>query len=185
MEENNEFLKFIYHEDLYIIDEPKAQNIKVEQPEEPERTSDEEPEKIKIEEVATPVVEELKPVICFGNNEKRILILTHDPTNDFLNQNDLDFLMKIIESGLRYSKNDFALVNTAKFAIDQILDEIEFTFLISFGIDELSIANNKPTYEVLDLDGKKNLFAENLGVISCDQNKKMQLWKALKAMFNI
>lgn len=182
MEENSEFLKFIYHEDLYIIDEPEAQKPQLEEPEE---KSIEEVEEIKDKEVSSPVVEEIKPVICFGNNEKRILILTHDPASDFLNQKDLDFLMKIIESGLRYSRNDFALVNTAKFPVDQIFDEIEFKFLISFGIEELSITNNKPLYEVLDLDGKKKLFAENLGMISSDQNKKMKLWKALKAMFNI
>ena len=118
MEENLELLKYIYHEDLYIIDEP-SESIPIE----PiiEKESNAEP----IESQPT-LVQETKPVTYFGNNEKGILILVNDPSSDFINQTDLEFLMKIIESGLRYSKNDFALVNVANYPTDQILDEISY-----------------------------------------------------------
>lgn len=180
MEENNELLKFIYHEDLYIIDEPsepenqKKENIVIEK------------KTVAIEhKIDIPVVEEPQAVSYFGKNEKGILIMVNDPGNDLLNQSDLDLLMKIVESGLRYSKNDFALINSSKYPMDQILDEIEHEYLIAFGIDDPALPNKSDLYKIQEKDGKKTLFSEALSVLSKDQTKKMQLWKALKTMFNI
>lgn len=180
MEENNKLLKFIYHEDLYIIDEPsepenqKKENVAIEK------------KAVAFEhDIEIPVIEEPQAVSYFGKNEKGIIILVNDPTNDLLNQSDLDLLMKIVEGGLRYSKNDFALINTSQYPVDQILAEIDHEYLIAFGIDDPALLNKSALYENQEIDGKKVLFSEALSVLSKDQSKKMQLWKALKTMFNI
>ena len=176
MEENLELLKYIYHEDLYIIDEP-SESIPIEPIIEKESNAD------TIESQPT-LVQESKPVTYFGNNEKGILILVNDPSSDFINQTDLEFLMKIIESGLRYSKNDFALVNVANYPTDQVLDEISYSYLLSFG-DNAYFKGDLSLYKIHEKDGKNELFADSLREISRDQAKKMQLWKTLKTMFNI
>lgn len=178
MEEGNDYLKFIYHEDLYIIDEPDAsQEVIKETIQEKEDQAD--------SEIPTPTIEEPKPIRYFGGNEKGILILVNDPSNDFLNQNDLDLLMKIVESGLRFSKNDFALVNVANNQLDQVLDEIEYNHLIAFGLEGSAVTADQSLYQTHNIDGNKALFSESLSVLAKDQSKKMQLWKALKSMFNI
>ena len=175
MEEYNAFLKFIFHEDLYIIDEPN-ESVDIEIPEKPVPNREKEPPSI---------IKESNPVTFFGHNEKEILILFHEPENRLPKQHDLDFLMKIIESGLKYSKNDFALVNTAEFPINQIFDEIPFNYVISFGVDSLHLDSSVSLYEIHDNQGKKELYVDTLGKINSDQSLKMQLWKALKTMFHI
>ena len=177
MEENKEFLKYIYHEDLYIVDEP-AESTSSQPVVEEEKDTDE-------SEIKSLVVEETKPITFFGANEKGILILVDDPTNVFLNQKDLDFLMKIIESGLRFSENDIALVNIAKYPAEQVLDEISYNFLLSFGSSILKGENDSPLYQVKENNGKKVLFADDLTEIAGDQAKKKLLWKAMKTMFDL
>ncbi|MCK5701969.1 MAG: hypothetical protein KAI29_12485 [Cyclobacteriaceae bacterium] len=173
MEENKDLLKYIYHEDLYIVDEPAA--------------SDDTQIVIEEEIASEPgenkpsIVQETKPVIFFGSNEKGILILVNDLDNDFLNQKEMDFLMTIIEGGLKLTKIDFALVNIAKYPYSQVLDELHYNYIVSF--DETQKSN--PRYQVIVKDNKKMLFAENLSAIEADREKKKLLWKALKAMFDL
>lgn len=175
MEENKELLKYIYHEDLYLIDEPT------------ELTDiphvNEEGIISEVKERERPLIQETLPITFFGNNEKKILILVNDPANVFLNKKELEFLMSIIESGLKLTKVDFALVNCHKNPTQQILDEIEYNYLISF--DENAISVQKSKYQVIETDRKKMLFAGKLSAIEADREKKKQLWKALKSMFNI
>lgn len=177
MEENKELLKYMYHEDLYIVDEP-APSTSI------QSVTGEEKENDQIEHNPS-IVEEVKPVTFFGGNEKGILILVDDPAQVFLNQKDLDFLMKIIESGLRFSEQDIALVNIAKYPTDQVLDEISYNFLLSFGNKNLREDNSSSLYELTENHGKKMLFANNLTDIAGDQEKKKLLWKSMKTMFNI
>ena len=175
MEENKELLKYIYHEDLYIINEPVNASVsretvssieeKITDPAEEELTS----------------VQEVKPITFFGNNEKGILILVNDPNNEFLNQKELEFLMTIIEAGLQLSKTDIALVNISQYPYEQVLDELPCNYIISF--DENEKSNTK--YQVMHKEGKKILYAENLTTIKADKKKKRSLWNVLISMFNI
>ncbi len=176
MEENNELLRYIYHDDLYMVKEPAA-SANVPAIQEEELISE-----VK-ESGSPPLAQEALPVTFYGNNEKKILILVNDPTNDFLNQKELEFLLSIIERGLKLSKVDFALVNGHKYPAQQILDEIEYLYLISFGEHDISAQKSK--YQVIDADHKKILFAEKLSAIEGDREKKKLLWEALKAMFHI
>lgn len=177
MEENIELLKYIYQEDLYIVDEPETSVQS-----KPEIVEKIEPAPI---EAPPPIVQEANAVTYFGSNEKGILILVNDPENEFLNQGDLDFLMKIIESGLRFTKHDFALVNTAKNPAFQAMDEIVYKYLLSFNVSISDTSGNEHFNLVKENDGKKILLTESLKDISTDTSKKTSLWKNLKIMFNI
>ena len=174
MEENISFLKYIYQDDLFIIDEIKESNANAAvKSDEPEQTTETTPSK----------VEESKPVTFFGRNANRLLILVNEPDNDYLNQRDFDFLMKIMESGLNYSKNDFSLVNLAKWPIKQVLEEIPYDYLLLFGEDKSIPTGSTTLYQISEKDGKKILLADALGSIEADVTKKKLLWSALKSMF--
>ena len=172
MEENYELLKYLFHEDLFIIDETvKPQN----------NTES----LIQTEADNLSIVQDAEPITFFGKNGKGILILIHEPENNLPKQADLDFLMKIVESGLKYSKNDFALVNTSKYLVNHVLSEIPHDYLIAFGEPKLYDNRARQLYELYDEEGKKKLFAEGLSVIASNESKKRKLWNALKTMFNL
>ncbi|MCG8310966.1 MAG: hypothetical protein MI975_26495 [Cytophagales bacterium] len=173
--EENRYLKYIYHEDLYLIDEPEIKST--EDLGKKAETIDREPKDVPAAEPP--------PVTYFGNNEKGLLILVCDPTNDLLRPSELDLLMKIVERGLRFSRNDFALVNAFRFPVEQICEEIEFQFLISFGAPLPPIYDNQTRYSCHTSGEKKYLLSEELSVLADDDSKKRLLWKALKSMFNI
>ena len=173
--EPNELLKYIFHEDLYIIKEPKF-NQKINEGIE-----------VEYDQSNATVVEEptTTPISYFGNNEKGILILIYDAANELLKQSDLDLLMNILEKGLGFSKNDFALVNTANCLPKQVLNEIRYNYLISFGADISEFFEIASHYTIQQSDEKFILTAEDLSVLNNDVSKKRKLWSALKSMFNI
>lgn len=181
MEKQNELLKYIYHEDLYLIDEPApADEQGIPEPSRPTSVAEEsaknEPES---------VVNEPEPITFLGNNEKGILFLVNDPSDDLLNQSDLDLLMKIVESGLKCSKSDIAIVNTAIFPVHQVLDEIAYTYLISFGVDLADFHGTCVHYEMKEDEKCTVLLSDELTLLQQDVNKKQKLWAALKSMFHI
>lgn len=181
MEAKSEFLKYIYNEELYIIDEPDKLRGHAD-------TASTESKEVVVENEtsnSSTLVEEPTPIPFFGNNEKGILILIDDATDELLNQKDLDLLMKIIESGLHYSKNDFALVNVAKKSIDQILSEISYSYLISFGVDLSNSFSYTTPYTIHKVSSSQLLFSEPLSSMHDNQQRKGKLWLALKSMFNI
>ena len=130
-------------------------------------------------------MEEPAPVTYLGNNDEGILILVEDESDDLLNQNDLDLLMKIVESGLKYTRNDFALVNTAKFPVNQVLEEISYSYLISFGVNLSDFYSQTDLYTVHKAESSMLLFSETLASMHNDDQKKKKLWLALKSMFKI
>ncbi len=175
MEENDQFLKYIFHDDLYIIAEPEQASSS---------TSVSEGE-IRPDENETSLVEEGRAITFLGDNGRGILILVNDPESEFLNQKELKFLMNIMEAGLKYTKKDFALVNCAVFPQKEILKEIPYDFLIAFDISTDSIKGDSAFYQLIESENKKLLYGENLSVIEADVEKKKLLWKALKKMFDI
>jgi hypothetical protein len=176
MEREQEFLKYIYHDDLYIIDEPAVAPAETQDLQKEVDTSSKQEEEM---------VNEPSPVKYLGSNNKGILILVNDPDSEFLNEKDLGFLMRIVESGLKYSKTDIAIVNCVKFPYWQIFDEIHHTFLIAFGNHQADCLQGKSKYQLLDNEGIKVLIADDLHLMGDDKEKKGQLWKALQRMFEI
>ncbi len=170
----SEHLKYIFTEDLFLISEPEAA------PGPYERTRNTE-EGIKTD----PDVSEPETVRWWGANEKGILFITYDPGSEFLDSTDHEFLMKIIESGLRLSKQDIAITNCARFPYQQIRDEVAHEFLVFFGNQHGMTPSIYPQYEVIEEGSVKMLFAEPLKDIGGDRKKKLRLWNALKTMFNI
>ena len=176
MDNTKDYLKYIYQEDLFLINEPQGLTKEIEGNTDSESHSEEE----FVEQInETPVVKFL------GSNNKGILILVNDSENEFLNQHDLGFLMKIIESGLKYSKSDIALVNCLKYPYHQIFDEVHHSSIIAFGSHKTELLDGQAKYQIIDHDGIRIITADDLSVIETDRDKKMQLWKALQRMFDL
>ena len=177
MENNSELLKYIYQEDLYIIDEPEPTHNAIEAGSNLEIPDDEQV----IEQINEP-----KPVKYLGSNNKGILILVNDTESEFLNPHDLDFLMKIVESGLKFSKMDIAIVNCVKYPYWQIFDEVHHACIVAFGSHQTDMIQGLPKYQVFNQEeGTKILLADDLNTVEGDKEKKMQLWKALQRMFDL
>jgi hypothetical protein len=173
--ETDAYLKFLYTEDVYIFKEDL-------------RNTSQNPSDIhadKDQNISTDGVSEPYIVKYIGSNNKGVLILVHDSQNEFLNKKDYDFLMRIIEGGLKFSKTDIAIVNCHQFEYDQIFDEIDHQYLIAFGNHTASFAGTNPMYQVYKYLGKKVLLADSLNEIEPSIDKKTLLWKALQLMFDI
>ncbi len=169
MHDQPEYLENIYHEGLYLIDEPILQTT--------------------IQSVAN---EEIKvntskdnPIKYLGANEKGAVFIVSDPSHDFLNPKDHGFLMKIVESGLRMSKFDIAIANAANQPFDRIIDEVHGKCFVGFNIPELDSLASGMKYIVQEIHEKKILSADSLSDIEGDVDKKRAFWNALQVMFDI
>jgi hypothetical protein len=171
-----EALKLIYQEDLFILVEKET--VETHGKAEDLNQSTEMP--YGVDELHEPA-----PINYLGSNKKGILILVQDIESEFLNAQDLDFLMKIIESGLKYAGEDIAIVNCIRFPYWQIFDELHHSFLIGFGDHQEVHFNDLIKYEVAVKEGVRILLADDLKTIAGDRNIKMKLWKALQRMFDI
>lgn len=170
------YLRFVYQEDIYILNEPEI----IEDRSEPEIS-----EPI-ARQITEPVeINEPEPVMFWGGNQKRILILIKDPESELIHPKDQDFLMRIVEGGLKYSKEDVAVVNCSKYEYSQIFDEIDHAYLIAFGDHPGKFVGAFPKYEVNMQSGKKVLLSDSLKDLEPDKEKKKALWKALQNMFDI
>jgi hypothetical protein len=169
MNEQQEYLEHIYTEGVYVIDEPIQQVTK---------------ETVASADITTALSEQ-SPIKYLGANEKGAVFIVSDPSHDFLNTKDHGFLMKIIESGLRMSKFDIAIVNTANQSFDRIMDEVPYKNIVGFNIPELETMTSGMKYIVQEIHGKKMLSADALSDIEADVDKKRVLWNALQVMFDI
>jgi len=167
--EQPDYLEHIYNEGLYLIDEPI-------QPVTEESIA---PAKIMTD------LSEQSPIKYLGANEKGAVFIVSDPTHDFLNAKEHGFLMKIVESGLRMSKFDVAIVNSANQSFDRIMDEVPGKYFIGFNIPELEPLTSGLKYIVQEIHGKMMLSADALSDIEADVDKKRVLWNALQVMFDI
>ncbi|NJN26379.1 MAG: hypothetical protein HC819_10575 [Cyclobacteriaceae bacterium] len=176
MEENYTFYPYIFNDELYIIDEA------------PDTAPSARPEPVETDQKPgdhPTIVEEPKAISYFGQNAKGLLILVNDPANTHLSQPELDFLMKIVEAGIGYSKHDIALVNLAHWPISQTLADIGHSHLLGFGIDHSLLPGVDKYYEVIENHGTKYLLADQLSEVEKDIARKKLFWVALKSMFQI
>jgi hypothetical protein len=171
----DEYLKYLYTEDLYIMQKDAGIPVQVSPVVEEDTHETSLPDKAN-----GPVI-----VKYIGSNKKGILILVHDKENEFLNRKDMDFLMRIIEGGLKISKTDIAVVNCNRFTYEQIFDEINHQYVIAFGNHSASFTGNNPKYQIYPNQGKIVLLADELKDIEPSRDKKTVLWKALQLMFDI
>jgi hypothetical protein len=175
IQENRAAWKYIFHEDLYIVNGPDEVKMDT------DMAMEEPGPHIQSAETA----DVPSPVKYLGSNKKSVLILVNDTESAFLNEKDLAFLMRIVESGLKLSKTDIAVVNALKYQYHQIFDEVHHRYLMAFGKHQTALIPDAKKYSPIDHEGVKVLLADDLRGLADDREKKGIFWKALQTMFEI
>ncbi len=171
MNDQSEYLEHIFNEGIYLIDEASPTSIEASITKEVTHAVDRS--------------ENISAIKYLGANEKGAVFIVSDPSHDFLNAKAHGFLIKIVESGLRMTKFDIAIVNTANQSFDRIMDEVPGKYIVGFNIPELETLTSGMKYIVQETHGKKMLTADALSDIEADVDKKRVLWNALQVMFDI
>jgi DNA polymerase III psi subunit len=171
MNKNYSFLPLLIEEKIYPIDEPTG--FFVEQ---------------KIEEEEKPVPTPPKEISYQGKNNKQVVILVDQPEAEYTTV-EQDLLLRNILTAMQLNLQDIALVNAAhNDTIDmESLKKVGCSKLIGFGINaaRLAIGAKFETNTIIENKGISFLFSYSLNELQHDKEKKMTLWRSLKALFNL
>lgn len=173
-------LSVLINEEIYVFPE-SAVNIPEVQP-----------AKASIEESTSPdpVVEESKEVIkvkpeftYLGDNNKYILVIVKEPVKEFVNQEELVFLLKIL-AAKKWELKDIAIINIEKYSnldFDDLKDYFACSRILTFGINPASLnITGASANKTLDFKGVKILGTWTLKQLEKDVSKKTVYWNELK-----
>lgn len=124
-----------------------------------------------------------------GKNCKHILILVNEQDHKFLGDDELSFLINILNA-CNITMADAALVNV--YANENVMYEnliriFEPSTILFIGTEPqaLGFPVQIPMYQVQAYNKQQYLCAPSLQKLSSDKNEKKQLWLALKKIFSI
>lgn len=125
-----------------------------------------------------------------GGFGKKVLVVVHDPTSLHLNQQDLEFLGKII-GAVKLSMADIALVNAATQQPEYyaLQEQLPASVALYFGIEPATIGApvKFPQFQVQQWNHCTFLFAPDFDALSPFASNavalKKELWAALKKIF--
>lgn len=192
-------LSFLISEEIYVIKDEvnnKLETIiglKVETVAEPTLIGIEKPKSVetksepKVDQIPAEKNIEKRQTTDFkylGENNKYILIVVKEPSFDFLKQDDLGFLLKIL-AAKKLELKDVAIINTEKHSslnFDDLKVFFAFNKVVTFGINP----------QILQIEGavanKKSIFKEtqilgtwSLAILQQDEKKKAVFWDMLKS----
>ena len=192
-------LSFLISEEIYVIKDEvnnKLETIiglKVETVAEPTLIGIEKPKSVetksepKVDQIPAEKNIEKRQTTDFkylGENNKYILIVVKEPSFDFLKQDDLGFLLKIL-AAKKLELKDVAIINTEKHSslnFDDLKVFFAFNKVVTFGINP----------QILQIEGavanKKSIFKEtqilgtwSLAILQQDEKKKAIFWDMLKS----
>ena len=159
-----EFLKFLINEDIYSVDKTNA----VEAYQEIE---------IKTPEVAEPkenLVEPEPNVVHY----KPILVIVEDTTSEGLNNQDKQYLAKIL-SAVKADLHSITLINIQKEALKE-LNGVENILMFT---PNSTLPIKSELYELANFDSAKIIASDPLGKVAQSVELRKQLWAALQKMF--
>ncbi len=183
--ENKAFLKFFINEDLYLLKDehrPGAQSVAAEDKDEraaqPAQKAVEASQPVPKDLPAAEKAEVPKPPAFKGGNKKGVLILVEDTEAEFLNENDFNYLSKII-GAVGLSIDDVALVNAVHV---KAIDGLSYSSALVFTPNHSFSVSAKYT---IQQEGKSSiLLADPLAQIAQSVDLRKQLWGQLQAMFS-
>jgi hypothetical protein len=128
-------------------------------------------------------------IAFLGNNQKQVTIIANDDTTIYLPDEELNFLMGILNA-CKLSMADVALVNMAKtgaLTYAEIEQELNAGTILLFGVTplQLQLPLQFPHYQVQKFNGLVYLAAPALTSIAADKAEKTKLWNCLKQIFSI
>jgi len=177
--ENTEFLKYFINEDLYLVDSNEGTTVKVTPAVESELEEEVSTENITLVEEPAEAMELVQPLAYKGGNEKGILILVEDSTDEFLNESDLAYLLKIL-GAVKLSLADIALVNVHR---SKNYAELDYNQALVFTANHSFKLPNPTKYSPTQLEGLQILLADPLNQIAASVELRKALWGSLKAIY--
>ena len=129
------------------------------------------------------------PIKFLGKNAKNILVLINEKEHAFLGDDELSFLMNILNA-CNVSMADAALVNVSN---DESINYEKLTkqflpeVILFLGTEPqlLGFPVQIPMYQVQQYNKQQYLCAPALQKLSTDKEEKKQLWLCLKKIFSI
>jgi hypothetical protein len=124
-----------------------------------------------------------------GKNAKNILILVDEKEHAFLGDDELSFLMNILNA-CSVSMQDVALVNASNNA-DVVYENLNAQFIPSIVLflgtepQLLNFPVQIPQYKIQAYNHQQYLCAPSLQKLSSDKEEKKKLWMVLKVLFGI
>lgn len=129
-------------------------------------------------------------IAFLGGNEKNILVFVYDPGSLYLNEQDLQFLTKILTQ-CKFTLADVCIVNTANIQLTdfaEIADKFKPKYVLGFGMSKqtaLQLPVLIKHYTPMDQNEITFLFAKELHELTNDKDEKKELWNCLKKIFSI
>ena len=170
-------IKKLYEKTLVVSSFADAENIKNTEPaiEQKVESSPTEPNSVDIE--------------YLGKNSKHILILVNEKEHKFLSDDELSFLMNILNA-CNITMADAALVNSYEdenVKYETLLQLFKPNTILFIGTEPhaLGFPVQIPLYQVQAYNKQQYLCTPSLQKLSSDKEEKKQLWLALKKIFLI
>ncbi len=120
-----------------------------------------------------------------GQNQKNILILVNDTSNEVSSENGRKLLRNLVNA-IGLNAKDFALVNYANFnfaTYTDFNDYFDCKVVLSFGVNSIQLAlPNQPLNQLVQLNDTKFVFTLNLHDLDSDQASKKILWSSLQKL---
>lgn len=173
----NNYLKYVITEGVYVINEPEA----AEKPEPVEKT----PVENTTEEVNEENETYNKPALKIkGNSESSIMILVFEETSEFLGMSQEEFLKNIL-SAVKMNLNEVALINLAKSAttITELNEKLDKGTILAFGLPSSLTLPGDKKYEIQSTGSSQVVLADSLQNIEADKSLKKALWTNLQQLF--
>jgi hypothetical protein len=175
------FYQYLYSETLFVLPEKQASQEVADQDE--KQLQEQQPPVAEAKPTTAP-----PPFAVTGANQKGLVLLVRLPEAAFKALPDLEFLQKLLKA-IHHGPDDVAFVNTLEsspVSLAELKNAAPFNNLISFGCPVQPIqagATSPPLYTPTLTPDSRLLLAEELAIIINSQEKKVQLWNALKQMF--
>ena len=132
---------------------------------------------------------DVNPIKYLGKNAKNILVLINETEHAFLGDDELNFLMNILNA-CSVSMADAALVNTCNdetINYEKLMNQFSPSVILFLGTEPqlLGFPVQIPMYQIQQYNKQQYLCAPSLQKLSTDKEEKKQLWLCLKKIFSI
>lgn len=142
-----------------------------------------------VPETAEPAALPANDLRYLGNHKKGVAILIDNPGIAFLQDSELNFLTNVL-AACKLSLADVAIFNinpVSPAMVHEKLQELQSKQIIMMGVapGDMDLPIHFPPFQLQSFDSKTWLHTPALTELERDKTLKMQLWNALKTLFQV
>jgi DNA polymerase III psi subunit len=130
-----------------------------------------------------------RDLVFQGKNQKQVVIIVDHPEVEYTTI-EQDLLLRNILGAMNLNYNDIALVNLAQEGNKIPMDALKLIGckkLIGFGVnpDKLELGKRLAMNQLMEIDAIVILLSYSLNELQSNKQKKMELWRNIKTMFDL